>query len=254
MNTPTSNPPPDYRIHGADMQFVEIDIAPDEFVVAENGTMMYMQQGIQMDTRISDGSDKNSGMLGSVIGAAKRHFSGEDLFLAFFTNKTNIQRTAAFAAPYPGMIVPLPLAQLGGKIMCCKGAFLCATQGTAINIGLTKRLGAGFFGGEGFLLQKIEGNGIAFIHSGGTIIEKELVAGEKLYVDTGSLVAFQTSVDFDVKMVTGMKNIMFGGEEFFLSTLQGPGKVWVQSLPYTRLVKHLHEMIKTLQQAEKKKK
>ncbi len=225
----------EHIIHGHDIQFVEVILDPGETVIAENGLMMYMENGIQMDTRFSDGSEKNGGMFGTLFGMAKRKLIGESIFLAFFTNKGTSKKKVAFAAPHPGMIIPLDLRELGGSLLCQKGAFMCASRGTEINVGFTKRLTAGFFGGEGFILQRLNGDGQAFIHSGGTIMERTLGDGETLYVDTGSVVAFTPSVTFDIKIITGMKNIMFGHESLFLTTLVGPGKVWLQSLPFSRV-------------------
>lgn len=242
----------DYKIHGSNIQYVEIILDPGETVVAENGSMMFMESGIQMDTKIGDGSADNSGFFGSILGLGKRKvFLKETAFLSFFTNKAQQRKSVAFSAPYPGEIVPLNLANLGGAVYCQKKGFLCGAKGVAINVGFTKKLGAGFFGGEGFILQKIEGDGLAFIHSGGTIAEKELGSGEVLYVDTGSIVAFQATAQFDIKMVRGFKNIMFGSENLFLSTLVGPGKVWVQSMPYPRFVT---SVLQTWIEMNKKKK
>lgn len=232
----------DYSIHGGDMQYVDITLDPGETVVSENGAMMYMESGIQMDTKLGDGSDDNSGFFGSLLGAGKRKLLlKEKAFLSFFTNKSQSRRKVAFSAPYPGMIVPLDLKNLGGTVFCQKESFLCGARGIAVNVGITKKIGAGFFGGDGFILQKLQGDGLAFIHSGGSIAEKELKQGETLYVDTGSLVGFQGSVKFDIKMVTGFKNIMFGDEKLFLSTMVGPGKVWVQSMPYRRFIAHFQQ-------------
>jgi uncharacterized protein (TIGR00266 family) len=226
----------DYKIFGDDMQFVELELDPEETAVAEAGAMMYMESGIQMSTHLSDGSKKNSGVLGAMIGLGKRALTGENLFMTFFTNKGQGKLHVSFSAPYPGKIVPINLAQIGGSVLCQKGAFLAAAKGVSINIGLTKRISSGFFGGEGFILQKLEGTGNAFIHAGGTVVEKTLSAGQTLYVDTGSLVALQPTVDFDIQMVTGVKSMFFGGEGYFLSKLTGPGKIWGQSMPFPRLM------------------
>ncbi len=240
-----------YTIHGADLQFVEIELDPEQSIVAENGSMMYMEDGIEMDTRLGDGSAKHSGFLGSLIGAGKRALTGEKAFLGFFTNKGNQTAKLAFAAPHPGMIVPINLAELGGVIYCQKRAFLCAAKGVSINIGFTRKLGAGFFGGHGFILQKLQGETVVFIHAGGAIIEKNLEQNQKIRVDTGSIVGFQGSVTFNIEVVTGFKNIFFGGEQLFLSTLTGPGKIWIQSLPYPRLVNNIWDSILVMEQKKR---
>jgi len=225
-----------YEVKGSDIQYVETNLAPGHSVLAEPGSMMFMEHGIQMQTKMGDGSKKNSGIIGSMVGLGKRAMTGEDYFLTFFENKDDENRKVAFTAPYPGQIATLKLSELGGAALCQKGSFLCAAKGTSIDVGITKKLGAAIFGGEGFILQKIQGDGVAFIHAGGSIEEKTLANGESLYVDTGSVVGFQSSVDFDIKTITGFKNILFGGEEFFFAKLTGPGKVWIQSMPYPRLL------------------
>jgi len=240
---PTESHEIEYIIHGNDMQFVEIILDPDETVVAETGSMMYMEQGIQMETKMGDGSKKGSGVLGSLMGAAKRKMSGEDMFMTHFSNRGRGKVSAAFAAPYPGQIIPIDLGVCGGQILCQKGGFLCGAKGTSLSLGFTKRIGAGMFGGEGYVLQKISGDGLAFVHSGGTIIEKQVPAGKVLYVDTGSVVGFEASIDFDIQMVKGLSNMMFGGEDLFFSTLKGPGKVWIQSMPFPRLAATLRYAI-----------
>lgn len=229
----------DYAIHGADLQFVEIELDPGEVAVAEAGAMMYMEQGIQMTTKLGDGGQKSKGLLGGVLGMGKRKLTGENLFMTFFTNNGNMKHKVAFAAAFPGRIVALDLLQMGGTIMCQKHAFLCGAKGVSIDLGFTKRISTGLFGGAGFILQRLQGDGLVFIHAGGTIIEKELGPDDVYYVDTGSLVAFQPSVDFNIRVIKGITSMMFAGEDLFLSTLKGPGKIWIQSLPHTRFVANL---------------
>lgn len=231
-----SNHVVDYRVFGNEMQYVEIELDPQETAVAEAGAMMYMDMGIQMSTHLSDGSEKNSGVLGTMIGLGKRALTGENLFMTFFTNKGQSKLRVAFSAPYPGKILPINLAQAGGVILCQKGSFLAAAKGVAIGVGLTKRISTGLFGGEGFILQKLEGTGNAFVHAGGMITELDLAPGQTMYVDTGSMVALQPTVDFDIQLVSGIKSMFFGGEGYFLSKLTGPGKIWVQSMPFSRLM------------------
>lgn len=215
----------DYRIVGDDLQMVEITLESGEGVRAEAGTMMYMEDGIEMETRMD----------GGVFGGLKRAFTGESFFIPTFTNSSRSPSRVAFAAPYPGKVVALNLTSLGGKFLCQRDSFLCAARGINIEIAFTKRLGAGLFGGEGFILQRLEGNGLAFAHAGGTIIEKDLASGEHLRVDTGCIVAFADSVDYDIQFVGGFRNALFGGEGLFLAKLSGPGKVYLQSLPFSRL-------------------
>jgi uncharacterized protein (TIGR00266 family) len=225
----------DYKIHGDDMQFVEIELDPAEAVVAEAGGMMFMEDGIQMETIFGDGSQQSSGFLGALLGAGKRLITGESLFMTVFQNRGSGKKKIAFGAPYPGKIVPTHLADLGGELLTQKDSFLCAAKGVSIGIAFTRRLGAGFFGGEGFILQRLQGDGWAFIHAGGTIYERQLAAGEVLRVDTGCIVAFQPSIDYDIQLVGGIKSALFGGEGLFFATLRGPGKIWLQSLPLSRL-------------------
>lgn len=241
----------DYKIYGDDIQFVEVELDPEETAIAEAGAMMCMDQGIQMSAHLSDGSKKNSGIMGTMMGLGKRAMTGEKLFITFFTNKGKGKLKASFAAPYHGQILALNLGQLGGKIYCQKGAFLAAARGVSINVGITKRISSGFFGGEGFILQKLEGTGNAFIHAGGTIVEKNLAAGQTIYVDTGSLVAMQSTIDFDIHLVKGIQSMFFGGEGLFLSKLVGPGKVWLQSMPFSRLMGVVHDNL--IEVFEKKK-
>jgi uncharacterized protein (TIGR00266 family) len=225
----------DFEIFGDDLQFVEITLDPNETVIAEAGAMMYMTRGVQMETQMGDGSRPNEGFMGKLMQVGKRVLTGESLFMTAFTARGGGRDKVAFAAPYPGKIVSLDLTQLGGKMVCQKDSFVCAAKGTSIGIEFTRRIGAGFFGGEGFILQSLTGDGLAFVHAGGTIIEKQLQAGETLRVDTGCLVAFQPSVAYDIQFVGGFKNTLFGGEGLFFATLTGPGRVYLQSLPFSRL-------------------
>jgi uncharacterized protein (TIGR00266 family) len=230
----------DYEILGSEMQFVEIALDPGESMVAEAGSMFYMTQGIVMETQFSDGSQPNAGLFDKLLSAGKRVLTGESLFLTFFTCRSGGREKVAFAAPYPGKIIPLNLSQIGGTIICQKDAFLCAAKGTSVGIAFTRKIGAGLFGGEGFILQKLEGDGWVFVHSGGTIVEKELAAGETLKVDTGCLVAFQPTVNYDIQFVGGFKNTLFGGEGLFFATLTGPGKIFLQSLPFSRMADRIY--------------
>ncbi len=230
-----SNHEIDYKLHGEEMQCVEIELDPKETVIAESGSFMYMDNGIEMETIFGDGSQQTSGFLGKLMGAGKRLLVGESLFMTAFTHMGNGKATVTFAAPYAGKIVPMNLAHLGGKIICQKDAFLCAAKGVSVGIELQRRLGTGLFGGEGFIMEKLEGDGMAFVHAGGYIIERELKAGESFRVDTGCIVAFTGSVDYDIQFVKGIKNAVFGGEGLFFAVLRGPGKVWLQSLPVSRL-------------------
>ncbi len=223
----------DYEIFGHDMQVVEIELDPGETVVAEAGAMNWMDDDITFEAKLGDGSDSGGGLLGKVLGAAKRTITGESLFMTHFTNTGTGKRRVAFAAPYPGKILPVDLSKVG-TLLCQKDAFLCAALGTKIDIAFTKRLGAGFFGGEGFILQKLSGDGMAFIHAGGMMLEKQL-NGDTLRVDTGCLVAFTQGIDYDIQMAGNLKSMFFGGEGFFLATLRGTGTVYLQSLPFSRL-------------------
>lgn len=229
----------DYVVHGDDMQFVEIELDPSETVIAEAGAMLLMEGGIQMETRMGDGSQPDQGLMGKLFEGVKRKLTGESLFLTWFSNRGQGKQKVSFAAPYPGKIVPLDLRELGGELLCQKDAFLCAAMGTKVDVAFNQRIGAGFFGGEGFILQKLQGDGQAFVHAGGTVFERTLRAGETLRVDTGCLVAFQPSVKYDIEMVKGFGSILFGGEGLFFATLSGPGRVWLQSLPFSRLANRL---------------
>lgn len=226
----------DYTLYGDDMQFVEIQLDPNESVIAEAGAMMMMSSSIQMETIFGDGShNQGSGFMNKLFGAGKRVLTGESLFMTMFTNLGIGRQSVSFASPYPGKIIPMDLSKHNGKLICQKDAFLCAAKGVSIGIDFRKKLGVGFFGGEGFILQKLEGDGLAFIHAGGTIFEKKLMPGETLKVDTGCLVAMTRDVDYDIQFVGGVKSAFFGGEGLFFATLTGPGTVWVQSLPFSRL-------------------
>lgn len=225
----------DFKIYGDDMQFVEIELDPMEAAVAEAGGMMFMEDGIQMETIFGDGSNQNSGFLGTLLGAGKRLITGESLFMTVFQNRGAGKKKVAFGAPYPGKIIAVHLTDVGGELLAQKDSFLCAAKGVALGIAFTKRFGAGLFGGEGFILQRLQGDGLAFIHAGGTLYERTLAPGETLRVDTGCIVAFQPSVDYDIQMVGGIKSALFGGEGLFFATLRGPGKIWLQSLPLSRL-------------------
>ena len=225
----------DYEIFGDDMQFVEIELDPQEAALAEAGAMMYMDDGIKMETIFGDGSQQQSGILGSLMGAGKRLLTGESLFMTVFGNEGSSKKRVAFGAPYPGKIVPVHLTVVGGELIAQKDSFLCAAKGVSIGIAFQKRFGAGLFGGEGFIMQRLEGDGMAFVHAGGTLHERTLDAGEQIRVDTGCIVAFQPSVDYDIQFVGGIKSALFGGEGLFLATLRGPGKIWLQSLPFSRL-------------------
>lgn len=225
----------DYKIIGEEMQCVEIELDPNETVIAEAGSFMAMDSDIEMNTIFGDGSKESEGIMSKIFSAGKRVLTGESLFMTAYTHRGVGKKHAIFAAPYPGKIIPIDLSEQGGKLICQKDAFLCAAQGVSIGIEFQRKLGAGFFGGEGFIMQKLEGDGMAFIHAGGTILEKTLAAGDTLKVDTGCLVAFEQTVDYDIEFVGGIKNTFFGGEGLFFATLSGPGKVWIQSLPFSRL-------------------
>lgn len=225
----------DFHIYGDDLQFVEVELDPQEAAVAEAGTLMYMEDGIEMETIFGDGSEKKSGFLGSLLGAGKRLLTGESLFTTVFLNRGGGKRKVAFAAPYPGKIIPVNLRELGGELIAQKDSFLAAAKGVSLGIAFQKKLGTGLFGGEGFIMQRLQGDGLAFIHAGGTLRERTLGPGELLRVDTGCIVAFQPTVDYDIQMVSGIKTAFFGGEGLFFATLRGPGKVWLQSLPFSRL-------------------
>lgn len=228
----------DYKIYGDDIQFVEIELDPNETVIAEAGTMVYMEEGIVYDVKMGDGASPDNTMMGKLFQAGSRILTGESLFLTHFTNRGNGKRKLAFAAPYPGTIIPVDLRQVGQKLIVQKDGFLCAAFGTRLSITLNKKIGAGLLGGEGFILQKLEGEGKAFIHAGGTVIEKQL-NNETLRIDTGCVVAFEPSLDFDVETAGSLKSMVFGGEGLFLATMRGTGRVWLQSMPIRKLIRAL---------------
>ncbi|HLR70261.1 MAG TPA: TIGR00266 family protein [Pseudogracilibacillus sp.] len=225
----------DYKLYGDDMQFVEIELDPQETVIAEAGSLMMMDEQIRMETIFGDGSRKQGGIMDKLFGAGKRVLTGESLFMTTFTNEGTGKKHVSFASPYPGKIIPVDLSQVNGKLICQKDAFLAAAKGVSVGIEFQRKIGTGFFGGEGFIMQKLQGDGMSFIHAGGTIHKKELAAGETLRVDTGCLVAMTGDVDYDIQFVGGVKTALFGGEGLFFATLRGPGNVWVQSLPFSRL-------------------
>lgn len=229
----------DYRIYGEEMQYVEIELDPQEAVIAESGSFMMMDDGIKMDTIFGDGSQNDKGFLGKILGAGKRILTGESLFMTAFYNDFTGKRNVSFASPYPGKIVPIDLTAFGGKFICQKDAFLCAAKGVSVGIEFSKKLGRGLFGGEGFIMQKLEGDGMAFVHAGGTMAEKTLQPGEVLRVDTGCIVGFTKDVDYDIEFIGGIKNSIFGGEGLFFAKLRGPGKVYIQSLPFSRLANRI---------------
>lgn len=230
----------DYQIFGDDLQAVEIELDPNETVIAEAGGMMMMDATIEMNTIFGDGR-KNQGIMSKLFSAGKRVLTGESLFMTTYTQRGAGKAKVSFASPYPGKIVPMDLSEMGGKVICQKEAFLCAAQGVDIGIAFQKRLGVGFFGGEGFIMQKLEGDGLAFLHAGGTIVKRTLAAGDRLTVDTGCLVAISRTVDYNVRLQKGIKNTLFGGEGLFLVELTGPGEVWIQSLPLSRLADRLYQ-------------
>lgn len=225
----------DYEIFGDDMQFVEVELDPGETVIAEAGSLMMMDDGIEMETVFGDGANQGSGLVGKLIGAGKRVLTGESLFMTTFTNTRSGKKHVSFASPYPGKIIPMDLSELGGKIICQKDAFLAAAKGVEVGIEFQRKLGTGFFGGEGFIMQKLEGDGMAFVHAGGTIHQRTLQSGDVLRIDTGCLVAMTSGIGYDVEFVRGIKTALFGGEGLFFATLRGPGTVWIQSLPFSRL-------------------
>lgn len=231
-----SNHEIDYKLYGEEMQFVEIELDPQETVIAESGSFMMMDGGVQMQTIFGDGSQQQQGgIFGKLLSAGKRILTGESLFMTAFTNVSSGKKRVSFAAPYSGKIIALDLSLLGGKVICQKDAFLCAAKGVSVGIELQRKLGTGLFGGEGFIMQKLEGDGMAFVHAGGMVTSKNLAPGEVLKVDTGCVVAYTNTIDFDIEFVGGIKNTIFGGEGLFFATLSGPGTVWLQSLPISRL-------------------
>jgi uncharacterized protein (TIGR00266 family) len=225
----------DFQIFGDDLQLIEVTLDPNEGIRAEAGTMTYMESGIQMQTSTG----------GGILKGLKRAVTGESFFITTFLNQGSQKSSVAFAAPYPGKVIPIDLSKEGGNFICQKDSFLCAAQGIEIEIAFTKRLGAGLFGGEGFILQRLEGDGLAFVHAGGTVIEKNLAHGESIRVDTGCIVGFSPSVDYDIKFVGGFRNALFGGEGLFIANLTGPGKIFLQSLPFSRLADRLKAALRT---------
>jgi uncharacterized protein (TIGR00266 family) len=229
----------DYKIFGDDMQYVEVELDPNEATVAEAGGMMYMDDGIEMETVFGDGSQQQGGFLGALVGAGKRLLTGESLFMTVFLNRSSHRRKLAFGAPYPGKIIPIHLSEIGGELIAQKDSFLAAAKGVSVGIAFQRKLGAGLFGGEGFIMQRLQGDGWTFVHAGGTIHERTLQAGEMIRVDTGCIVAFQPSVNYDIQYVGKIKSALFGGEGLFFATLRGPGRVWLQSLPLSRLANRI---------------
>lgn len=225
----------DYKIIGESIQLVEIELDPQETIIAEAGAMMYMEEGINFEAKMGDGSNPNQGFFGKLMQAGSRLLTGESLFMTHFTNQGFGKKHVAFSAPYPGTIVPVNLRSVGGTLICQKDAFLCAAYGTSVSITFNKKLGSGFFGGEGFILEKLEGDGMAFIHSGGTVVERYL-NNETLRIDTGCVVAFEPQLDFDIQRAGNLKSMIFGGEGLFLATLRGTGRVWLQSMPISKLI------------------
>ena len=230
----------DYQIIGNSMQMVEVELDPQEAVIAEAGAMNYVEDGIEFEAKMGDGSNPDQGFMGKLFSAGKRMITGESLFMTHFTHHGTGKRRVAFGAPFPGSIIPINMAEVGGELTCQKDSFLCAAYGTSIDIAFQKRLGAGFFGGEGFILERLQGDGMAFIHAGGTLVKKEL-RGETLRVDTGCIAAFSPGIDYDIQMIKGLKSMFFGGEGLFLATLRGTGTVWLQSLPFSRLADRILE-------------
>ena len=231
----------DYEIFGEEMQYVELELDPQEAVIAEAGNFMMMDDGIKMDTIFGDGSKQNEGFLGKVLGAGKRLLTGEKLFMTIFANQVPGKKKISFASPYPGKVIPIDLTEYGGRFICQKDAFLCAAKGVSIGVEFSRKLGRGFFGGEGFIMQKLEGDGMAFVHSGGTTAKRVLQPGEKLKVDTGCIIGFTKEVNYDIEFIGGIKNSIFGGEGLFYATLTGPGTVFIQSLPFSRLAGRILE-------------
>ncbi|KOF03699.1 hypothetical protein AWW67_07890 [Roseivirga seohaensis] len=224
----------DYELHGDDMQMVEIELDPQETVIAEAGAMNWMEEDIDFQAKMGDGSEPDTGIFGKLLSVGKRVLTGESIFMTHFTNMGYTKRKVTFAAPYPGKIIPIDLNEIGQSIICQKDAFLCAAMGTNVSIAFNRKLGAGFFGGEGFILQKLQGDGMAFMHAGGTVVKRQL-NGETLRVDTGCIVAFSPGIDYDIQRAGNLKSMFFGGEGLFLATLRGTGTVYLQSLPFSRL-------------------
>lgn len=230
-----SNHEIDYKIFGEEMQYVEVELDPEETAIAESGAFMMMDDGITMQTLFGDGSKPQQGFLGKLMSAGKRVLTGESLFMTAFTNVGQGKKRVSFASPYPGKIIPLDLMELNGKVVAQKDSFLCAAKGVSIGIEFQRKLGTGLFGGEGFIMQKLEGDGMAFVHAGGHVFERTLQPGELLKIDTGCIVAYTQTINYDIQFVGGIKNTLFGGEGLFFATLRGPGRVWLQTLPISRL-------------------
>jgi len=230
----------DFEIRGSEMQFVEVILDPGESAVAEAGVLMYMTQGIEMETIFGDGSKQQTGIMDALLGAGRRMLTGESLFMTVFTNRASRREVVAFAAPFAGKIVPMDLRALGGELVCQKESFLCAARGVSIQVAFQKKIGVGLFGGEGFIMQRLQGDGLCFVHAGGTVHSVELRAGETLRVDTGCIVALQPSIGYDIQFVGKVKTALFGGEGIFFATLTGPGRAWLQSLPFSRLADRIH--------------
>jgi len=230
----------DYKVFGDDMQYVEVELDPQEAAVAEAGGMMYMEDGIEMETIFGDGSQQSSGFLGALVGAGKRLLIGESLFMTVFHNRAADKKRVAFGAPYPGKIIPVHLSEIGGEIIAQKDSFLCAAKGVSVGIAFNKKIGAGLFGGEGFIMERLQGDGWAFLHAGGTMHQRDLAPGETIRVDTGCIVAFQPSVSYDIQYVGKIKSALFGGEGLFFATLRGPGRIWLQSLPLSRMADRIY--------------
>ena len=229
----------DYEIRGAEMQFVEVELDPGEAAIGEAGSLMFMDAGIAMDTVFGDGAQQTGGFFGKLMSAGKRLVTGESLFTTVYTNNGVGKQRVAFAAPYPGKILPMDLRQLGGTLICQKDSFLCAARGVSLGIAFQQKLSVGFFGGEGFIMQKLDGEGLAFVHAGGTVVKRELAAGQTLMVDTGCVVAYTPNVNFEIQYVGKIKTALFGGEGLFLAKMTGPGTVWLQSLPFSRLASRI---------------
>ena len=230
----------DYEIFGDDMQYVEVELDPGEAAIAEAGGLMYMEDGVAIETIFGDGSRQSSSFLDALVGAGKRLLTGESLFMTAFMNQAQGKKKLSFAAPYPGKIIPIHLATVGGELIAQKDSFLCAAKGVSLGIAFQKKLGVGFFGGEGFIMERLQGDGWCFLNAGGTVLERVLAPGELLRVDTGCIVAYAPSVSFDIQVVSGIKSILFGGEGLFFATLRGPGKIWLQSLPLSRMAQRIY--------------
>ncbi|MBM3388111.1 MAG: TIGR00266 family protein [Betaproteobacteria bacterium] len=229
----------EFEIKGSEMQLVEVELDPGEAAVGEAGSMMFMEAGIAMDTVFGDGSQQQTGFFGKLLGAGKRVITGESLFTTVYTNNGSSKQRVAFAAPYPGKILPMDLKQMGGMLICQKDSFLCAARGVSLGIHFQQRLSVGFFGGEGFIMQRLEGDGIAFVHAGGTVIRRELQPGQALFIDTGCVVAYTPNVNFEIQYVGKIKTALFGGEGLFFAKMTGPGTVWLQSIPFSRLASRI---------------